>query len=157
MRYVLWFVGLVAFLAIILIAIGIGEIGSRVAADSSMQPSKKQILEETAKQMNESLPMMVDPETRLDSVTPSIDGSAVSYAYTLVSWRADQLSATDMVAIRQQVIDQTCSTQDATLLRKGVALEFAYQSSDGTRVQEFRIIPGSCVYDQDTKGYTLIP
>ena len=157
MRKVLATLGAIASFAIILVAIGVGRVGGRAAADAIMQPSKKDLLNAAAAKISKGLPMMADAETRLDSATPSLDGQTLSYSYTLINWSADQLSAADLVAMKKQIVNQICSNKDKTLLGKGFTLEFRYHSRDGVPIEEFRIGPDKCLYDPFAKGYGLIP
>jgi|SRR6185437_6808591 len=149
--------GTIASFAIILLAIGIGRSCGRAAGDAIMQPSKKEILDAAVAKINQGFPMMVNTETRLDSATASPDGQTLSYSYTLINWRADQMSVADISARKQHVINEICSKKDKTLLGKGFTLEFRYHSRDGVLVEDFRIGPNKCIYDPFAKGYGVAP
>jgi hypothetical protein len=133
----------VLFAIVLLLANGVGNIGGKVASEAIFGPSSDDIVAATAREMNKTLPMMVDGETRLDS-TAAGPGRVLAYNYTLINYVASQLDASSLAAIERQVVGVSCSQQQQNLLSKNVAMRFRYTSSDGYMVRDFTINRNAC-------------
>ena len=157
MRKLVGALGTIGFIAVLLVAMGIGKIGGKVASQAILSPSKEEIINTGVAEVNKTLPMMVDPETRLDSASSSHDYKHLIYNYTFVNYRSDQITAAQLANLKDHVINQACAKQKETLLNFGIPIEFSYKSFDGLMVQAFVVRPGKCIYDPYKKAYGLAP
>ena len=97
-----------------------------------------------ADMMNKGLPVMVDNETRLDSV--KIQKKDLYFNYTLVNWiksdiDLEQLNST----MREKIKMNACETSDTrSLLEEGRSLFYVYKDKESTPVAEFMVILNDC-------------
>ncbi|MCL1791273.1 MAG: hypothetical protein FWG40_07955 [Peptococcaceae bacterium] len=70
-------------------------------------------LSESAKQMNEKCPTMVDASTRLDSVE-ALPGKVIQYNYTMVNYTRDQLSEDTLAEMQEFMEAQTLRNVQTT-------------------------------------------
>jgi len=97
-----------------------------------------------AHELNSSLPMALDKDTRLDSVVAL--QKTLQYQYTLINYTCDQLDASDTrQALRSSMLPNIQSNPSTSaLLRRGVSMEFRYSGSDGRFICSFVITPQDC-------------
>jgi len=97
-----------------------------------------------ANMMNRGLPVMVDNETRLDSVL--VQQKDLYFNYTLVNWikteiDLDRLNST----MRERIKTNACETSDTrSLLEEGRSLFYVYKDKESTPVTEFMVILNDC-------------
>lgn len=144
-------IGFIIFLAFASIS---GQVGKMVGK-ASFSPSKlseeeilaKQVegFEAGAKKINDSLPRMVDEDTRMDwaSVGP---GALVTYHYTLPNYSSTDidpgLMRTNLFPI---VKNSVCSSKDMELsLQYGGKYKYSYSGNDGILISEFTIDRTDC-------------
>ena len=84
MKKLLGLLGTAVFLIVVLIAGGMGKIIGRGVAESAFAPSKSEIVERTVQEMNKSLPIMVDNETRFERAAHG-QGDTIEYHYTITT------------------------------------------------------------------------
>ena len=106
------------------------------------QPSLDARLARVAANMNQQLPLMADPETRLDKVTAG-PGSQLTYAFTLPN--QDKI-ALDLPAfektIRQNLISNYKTNSSMDELRTGkVKLAYQYKEKNGDFITEIVVTP----------------
>jgi hypothetical protein len=135
-----------AALVALIVAAGIGNLASRAAVDRGGDP----LLEKAnlaTREINKSLPMMIDRATRLDITVAdrTKDGARVTYQYTLLELTASDVPTVDVGALRSRVVATTCAQRDANLLAKGISMGFSYAANDATFVTSFDVRPGDCI------------
>jgi hypothetical protein len=101
-------------------------------------------LQQAASQMNASLPMMVDKETRLDS-TLALDGT-FRYNYTLVNYPAESLDAGKFTdAMQPRIVNSICTMEDTQMfVNNGVRVIYAYFGRNGKSVTKVTVEPSMC-------------
>jgi len=102
----------------------------------------EQVLAETSKTINASLPQQVDSETRLDATT-SGPGKRITYFYTLVNFSVSDLDQTKFIeGMRQQLVDNYRSNPDMAGFRSmQVELSFVYRDKRGETVATITVSP----------------
>ncbi len=102
------------------------------------EPSVEKIIEEMSVKLNAQLPMMVDGETRLDSVTPG-ESKSFTYNYTLVKAEVEKLNPGEMrVLLKPMVKNKIASiTELRALLDDGVTITYTYNDRNGRLVTSF--------------------
>ncbi|CAA9259108.1 MAG: hypothetical protein AVDCRST_MAG42-2621 [uncultured Chthoniobacterales bacterium] len=99
-------------------------------------------ISEISRQMNATLPMQVDKDTRLDS-TVSGPGRRLTYLYTLVGATADDIDAAALTAaMRPQLINSYRTTPEMATLRDGaVELNYMYRDKQGRHITTMVVTP----------------
>ena len=133
-----------AFVAV-LIAVGLAlGVYAVIGANDARVSGLAQQLADIAEEGNSHLPMMVDAQTRLDSMVASSD--TFEYAYTLVGHSADQVNREAFeAAIRPYLTTSLCSSEDNELFRANdLNVVYTYYASDGDRVASIAIPTSVC-------------
>ena len=155
MKKLLSIIGTIVGFIVILAFSGIGgQVGKEVgkAAFSASKPTEKEIIakiiegfEVAAKQVNESAPIMVDEETRMDgaSVGP---GTLITYHYTFPNNSSTEV---DSSLIRSNVFpivkNGVCSSKEMKAsLQYGGRYGYAYSGNDGILIDKFIIDRNDC-------------
>jgi len=101
------------------------------------KPSVEKELVDAANQYNKMLPMMLDSETRGDSIVPQPPNTIV-YHYTLVKRTKNELNAHAIdKAMRPRIINNYKTTDSMKALRDaGVTLVYDYYDKNGSFVTE---------------------
>lgn len=121
--------------------------GSAAAADPQKPASAaeiRQALQQTARSMNETLPRMLDADTRLESTVAA--GREFRYNYTLVNYRAAEV---DGAVIQQKMRDKLRSNvcDDARMrvfVANKIPVSYAYHGNDGKEITRIRIDTATC-------------
>jgi hypothetical protein len=128
---------------LLIVGVVVGSLAGTFAVRSLWKPATMdQTLARTASEINKSLPMMADRETRLDSTSPAPDKTLI-YHYTLISLRAaDVQKDTFVKLLRPRIVTmyQTSPTMK-TLREGGVTLEYQYYDQAGAFVAKFAVSP----------------
>lgn len=95
-----------------------------------------------ASEINKTLPMMVDKETRFDATT-ALPGKVLKYNYTMVNLAASQIDLSKVDAsFRPQIINKVSTTPEMAPLRdQGVTFVYSYSDKDGVFITSFEIGP----------------
>lgn len=137
--------GILAFLAVVMISSGLGKAFGRWAAWRTERSEARELVLSTVDRMSKALPAMVDSETRLDSVEAEQDGDSIVYRYTLVNYRATDISAQTLLNLEQAVTQKHCKQRDISrMLERGISLSYQYLSKDGLQLRSFRISSKVC-------------
>lgn len=101
-------------------------------------------LQDIAAQANKSLPVMVDPYTRLDMVVAS--GRLLEKKYTLVSAPSSEALVAELKTKLFPVLKaQSCqNTQSMNLYRSDVAEAFSYADMNGRHLATLKVDRSSC-------------
>jgi hypothetical protein len=114
-------------------------------APSAAPPADEKWLDETAGDMNRTLPKLIDPETRLDRVTAG-PGKRLTYSYTLVNRESAKIDVEAFNAGMQPVLRTSVCGRPGmqALVKNGVTLVYSYRGSDGKFVSMIEVIPQHC-------------
>ena len=130
----------------VLIALGVA-VGGYVAIANLPQSNTDldQQLADLAEEGNAHLPMMVDAQTRLDSMLAS-SGNGFAYNYTLVNLEARQI---DRAAFEKKLEPHLktvlCTGSDNALFRdNGVNVTYTYHGNDGGEVASVVVPASAC-------------
>lgn len=105
-------------------------------------PSFDKMLMKVASELNESCPMMVDGETRLDNAI-TLPEKIFQYNYTLVNLPIDSIDIQGFVDyMRPQILNNVKTNPDLKLFRENeVTMSYYYKDSKGTFVSKIIITP----------------
>jgi hypothetical protein len=124
-----------------------GFIGRQVANIAVPSPrTLEESLPEVVKKMNAQMPMSVDKNTRMDSVTLPAP-HVIQYNYTLnnISTPLPGEFARNEPLVRETIIKLACSTPKATrLLNQGVTNVYAYHTTDGSFFGSIAVTKSDC-------------
>ncbi len=101
-------------------------------------------LANTARQTNQSLPMMVDDETRLDIVTT--DKNLVQYRYTLVDIEvSEEVKRIAQIELLPTVGSKVCTTKETrSMLENAISLGFYYNDMNAHPILDFEFSISDC-------------
>ena len=104
-----------------------------------------QLLVETADMMNQSLPMMVDGDTRWDSSVAE-PGKILSYRYTLVNYSANQIDGGQFAQNIYPTLTEVICNNPATKIfpDNGVLLNFNYYDHNSNLIARVKVTPSDC-------------
>lgn len=105
-------------------------------------PLKEGILAGMAEKTNQSCPMMLDNETRLDNVE-ALSGNSLQYNYTLVNIDRGEIN-TDalMKALEPNILENIKSNQEMNLIRKmKTTLIYHYSDKNGEYIHQYTVTP----------------
>jgi hypothetical protein len=105
-------------------------------------------LENLSAHMNRKVPMLVDPETRLDRVSAE-SGHKLSYHYTLTSVPRS-MSATEFTRLVRPALQQRlcASSEMQAFLKHGVTISYVYRDVSGKPLGSTQFKPSDCGYPQ---------
>ena len=109
---------------------------------ANQAPSIDQAIVATSSQLNKTLPMMVDSETRLDNTMAAPDKTII-YRYTLINMNAADIKKDQLVtAIRPQVV-ATYKTNDTMkeFRNNGITMQYQYSDKSGVFITQFSVGP----------------
>jgi hypothetical protein len=136
-----------ASLIVVGLAAGMGAVIGSAVVNHSFAPNRAttfdQVLMQTASTLNQSLPMMVDAETRLDNVAPG-PGKNMVYRYTMINYSKDaNFSPTEFAAALRPVIrNQYLTSEGLKSFRDGgVTMHYHYSDKDGVYLAEITVGP----------------
>lgn len=100
------------------------------------------VLVQTASEMNKTLPMMVDSETRLDTIMPG-PGNRLTYLYTLVKQDKGALdSSVFQNKLRPQIVaNYKTSGQMKSFRDANVEMHYQYKDKNGNFICEIIVSP----------------
>ena len=131
-------------------AAGIGNMfGMLMGKSGSLESDNAvdKVLVKVSAQMNSKLPIAVDNDTRLDSVS-AVPGQHFIYHYTLVSLNAGDVSPERFQnSVKPQLKNRLCdSTEMQNFLKNGVTISYLYKGKDGQRIGGAKFAPSDCGY-----------
>ena len=93
-----------------------------------------------ASELNESCPMMVDQETRLDNAV-ALPDNAFQYNYTLVNFTKDELDLEEFTAsMDPQITNNVKTNPDLKIFRDNhVTMKYYYKDKNGEFVAQFEV------------------
>ena len=130
--------------AITVIAAAVGAvIGSMLVRQYFDRPARIDgALVATISQINKTLPMMVDKETRLDN-TMAGPNKTIIYRYTLVNMNAADVQKEQLKsALRPHVLTSYKTDNGMKAFRdNGVIMEYQYSDKNGVYITDFSVSP----------------
>jgi hypothetical protein len=107
---------------------------------TSNQNSFDKMLVETANQINQNTPMIVDSETRLDS-TLALPGKRFAYYFTLYNYTIDEIDAEDFEkSMRPNMLNNLKTSPDMNVFRNNnVDLQYIYRDKNGMEIVNIEI------------------
>ena len=109
---------------------------------NSQADSIENILIETSKEINKSLPMMVDEVTQLTTTTAS--GNELSYSYKFLG--KQKITQSDLVSsLQEDIINQACTTPETrALFDAGGAFKYRYYDENNKFIGAISVSEGNC-------------
>lgn len=138
---------LILFLAISIgmkVSQALAEDVGRASFTDSEKKSLESVVAENSRKLNQSLPIMVDSETRFD--TTLAVGMQMHYKYTLVNLVSDDLDITsfrkevEMTLIKSQKADKNAML----MLKAGLVCFYDYFDKDGALITQIRVDGSIC-------------
>ena len=129
------------FRLIFLLLVLAGVVSSFVG--STRGPLSEKALAKVTSEINQKLPRMVDPETRLDQIVTG-PGKSIVYRYTLVNFAKGEVPDPSRIAkvVRPKVLDRYRSDKDLKRVREsGLVLHHKYFDKYGTFLAGFQVGP----------------
>jgi len=107
----------------------------------------KQELIEVANELNKRLPIIVDSETRLDTVIAG-PGKKLTYVYTLTNYSSGEVDSQEFERLVLPKAKKEACTNEGTkyFLKKDVRVNAYYQGNDGGFIYEVDVAPSDCGY-----------
>jgi len=127
---------------LLIISLFTSHLSSAQQTDEEREISK--ILTQTAKVITEKLPMIIDGDTRLDSVATV--GNQFIYTNTLTKYIAEQMDAEQLdIVIQENVIDTICPNKDMKgFIDLGVVMVYRYLGKSGVFITELSLDTKKC-------------
>jgi len=97
------------------------------------------ILVDTASQINNTLPMMIDSETRFDS-TAAYPGKEFAYFFTIINYTVEEVDMDIFEGIRANLINNAKTNSDMEIFRENkVNLKYVYRDKDMKEIIQIKI------------------
>ncbi len=141
-KYVL---SIVAFIIAFLIAKYIVGIGFKSYHESNDKQDFNQILIETVSELNRSLPMMVDSETRLDNAMGF--NKILKYNNTLINYTANEISPSNIFnALDKKITNSVCTSKEMKIfLDNDVTISYSYSGKNGKHIIDIKVSKSKCL------------
>lgn len=143
MKNLLWVLGALGVL--LLAALFIKKPDRNSAAGAVENSNLDMALTQVASKINETLPMMVDKDTRLDT-TYGGPGKNFSYIYTFPSYASTELDADTVGSeILPGIKKNVCGNKEMQdMLRSGVTAHYVYRGNDGIEIARLNVALSDC-------------
>lgn len=144
MRYENRYIVTVCICAFCIFITGIGESKSQSSDRNNREKELENKILQTAKQINSQLPIMVDKETRLDTVIAT--GKQFHYKYTMVSLTEKEINKKEFLSYaKSHLVKNHCGNDDIKkMLKVGVSYDYVYQDKKGNLIGSVIIKRDSC-------------
>jgi hypothetical protein len=129
-------------------SLGIGNAFGQLAAQSGSNMSGDSVdavLERLSEQLNEKMPVSVDPNTRLEKVSAE-RGRHFTYHYKLMADPTANNTPIDFSKeVKPQLKNQLCSSsENRKFLKNGVTVAYQYQDQTGRNIGGAEFTPSDC-------------
>ena len=120
-----------------------GTAGKAVASPESVEAALRKMSE----QLNASMPMTIDKDTRLDNIFAG-PGARFTYNYTIITAKSVQVNRAALLQhLQSNLRAGVCSNPDMQIFFKNnVTVGYSYRASDGVFVARIDIAPRDCGY-----------
>lgn len=110
---------------------------------SKNEPQVDETLVKISKEMNRSLPKMIDVETRLDST--SVGSNKLNYHYTLINIDKDS-TILDIEAVKSEMMENAQSNLDTNPVMKeyrenDIALQYIFKDKNKNSIFDYTVKP----------------
>lgn len=145
MKNLLWVLGVIGVVLLLLAALFIEKPVGKSAAEAIEKPNLDKALTQAASKINETLPMKIDKDTRLDT-TYGGPGKNFSYIYTFPAYASAELDAN---AVRSNILPgikkNVCGNKEMRdMFRSGVTAHYVYRGNDGVEIARLDVSPSDC-------------
>ena len=124
-----------------LVIIFSGTIGEPVEKASA--GSIDEYLQKYVSEQNSKLPMMVDSETRLDSMI--VINKTICYYNTVVHYSASNEVAQKINAFGPKIVNRICTSKETQKwVKNGFTFSYAYYDNDGKQITVISVAPSQC-------------
>jgi hypothetical protein len=129
-------------------SLGIGNAFGQLAAQSGTNMSGVSVdavLERLCAQLNQKMPVSVDPNTQLEKVSAE-PGRHFTYHYKLMADPTANNTPIDFSKeVKPQLKNQLCSsTENRKFLKNGVTIAYQYQDQTGRNIGGAEFTPSDC-------------
>lgn len=127
------------------IAGSVGREAVRHFLRTEPDPTSLEVLLAVASELNKNMPIMVDTETEL--MTVSAEERTVIYNYRMVNLLAAEMSVAEFrEALRPGIIAGACSTPQTRddFLRQGITMRYVYYDRTKTHLASLEVLPSDC-------------
>jgi hypothetical protein len=115
----------------------------QVAAIEQTRPSRAQILQATADDVNKTVPQQIDPVTRLDRARVAGDQFVYEYTLNMKKLSADAISNLHR-QVKSNVVPAFCTGELKWFRQSNVVVVYRYRYPDGEPVYEIAIAERDC-------------
>lgn len=131
-------------LALLAVCVTLAPLDGTAAAAGPEQANIEAALVQSAKTINQQLPVMVDKVTRLDLVMAA--GKQLFYKYTIVNTPGRGLDKAGFSgAVRPMLVTNACTAEETRkLLQLGVSYNYIYIGSDGVVIDTIKVGRADC-------------
>ena len=135
-------VSIIAIVICVIVGVSIGKTVIKSIFDRKDVVLFDEALVEVAKQLNTTLPMQIDKDTRMDS-TIAGPGNRLTYLYTLINFSSNELDQTEFTTImRPQLVNGYKTNPDMAFFRQNkVELHYHYRDKNGNTIATIIISP----------------
>ena len=144
MKKLLGLLGTAVFLIVVLIAGGMGKIIGRGVAESAFAPSKSEIVERTVQEMNKSLPIMVDNETRFERAAHG-QGDTIEYHYTITTLATNAIEPLAFRNFETDLRKRVCGSSDMKkVFSASIGATYIYKATNQSEIGRVTFSPNDC-------------
>lgn len=98
-----------------------------------------------ANQLNKSMPMTIDADTRLDNILASPVSPKFTYNYTLNASLREINAANFFGQMKPTLVRGVCTNPDMKIfMESGVTVGYSYRAKDGTFAGKIEVAPTDC-------------
>ncbi|MBU0769347.1 MAG: hypothetical protein KJ687_09680 [Proteobacteria bacterium] len=137
-----------AILAVLVMVIMAGIVN----AGQSSRSKFIEALPVMASEMNKKLPMMIDKETRLDSV--GADGATMVFVYTLINRRAEEVTQDFKYFLHNQAVNGYCTAmgEPKAFRDNNITIKIHYRGIDGKFITVVSMNTSNCIPSANSLG-----
>lgn len=124
-----------------------GAVGNAAGKAASQHMTMDEAIARMADEVNKQLPMAIDPDTRMDNISPGV-GRRFTYNYTLVNSQSRELDGAALYREFRPILRKRVCTSDdmAIFFKNGVTVSYSYKGNDGGQVFKVDMSPQDCGY-----------
>lgn len=112
------------------VAMDRGSAEEVVAVFDAFKTEIRRLLARTGSHLSENLPVMLDANTRLDTVNGI--GGGITYMFTLINDQAEDVQQMHVSSMKKSMVSQVCANEElAYLLHAGAPFQFVYRDREG--------------------------
>lgn len=144
MKKLLGVLGTAVFVVVVLIAGGMGKILGRSVAETAFAPDKSELVDRTVQEINKSLPMMVDKETRFDRAAHG-QGDTIEYHYTILTLPTKAVEPQAFQNFEVDLRKRVCGSSDMRkVFSADIGAQYIYKANDQAEIGRIIFTPSDC-------------